>query len=297
MSCPVVSLWQMTNPVITEFCKILKLCTNCNRTLQNDRRLLVTNSGITGENPGSKARRSSSNGDFCFFRPRWWTKQFNFHLEHGQSLSSNNSITRSWPLYPVSELSAFCWCAMVVVFSLHVIMSVLFLLDEPMGGWVQKKNLFSKRLWEDQVKFVPWYEFEFWERVSWRERWVCHADDMNFLVRGFPGGQYGRKIYDSTLGLLAGKLCSIWRRQAWDEWCSDSWVLPPTRSQGTRYYRCAEKIGWKGMFQVPGRQLPELIYVQYDIGLRVWQGIELGFAVVYSVCNPDYLCRIWSKIS
>jgi hypothetical protein len=43
---------------------------------------------------------------------------------------------------------------------------------------------------------------------------------------------------------------------------------------------------------VPGRQLPELIYVQYDIGLRVWQGIELGFAGVYSVCNPDYLCRI-----
>jgi hypothetical protein len=60
----------MTNPVITEFCKILRLCTNWNRTLQNDRRLLVTNSGITGENPGSKARRSSSNGGFCFFRPR-----------------------------------------------------------------------------------------------------------------------------------------------------------------------------------------------------------------------------------
>jgi hypothetical protein len=34
---------------------------------------------------------------------------------------------------------------MVVVFSLHVIMSVLFLLDEPMGGWVQKRILFSKR--------------------------------------------------------------------------------------------------------------------------------------------------------
>jgi hypothetical protein len=48
----------MINPVITEFCKILSLCTNCNRTLKNDRRLLVTNSGITGENPGSKARRS-----------------------------------------------------------------------------------------------------------------------------------------------------------------------------------------------------------------------------------------------
>jgi hypothetical protein len=28
---------------------------------------------------------------------------------------------------------------MVVVFSLHVIISVLFLLDEPMGGWVQKR--------------------------------------------------------------------------------------------------------------------------------------------------------------
>jgi hypothetical protein len=60
----------MTNPVITEFCKILRLCTNWNRTLQNDRRLLVTNSGITGENPGSKARSSSSNGGFRFFRPR-----------------------------------------------------------------------------------------------------------------------------------------------------------------------------------------------------------------------------------
>lgn len=142
MSCPVVSLWQMTNPVITEFCKILSLCTNCNRTLKNDRRLLVTNSGITGENPGSKARRSWSNGGFHFFRHRWWTKLFNFHLEHGQSHSSNNSITRSWPLYPVSEVSAFHWCAMVVVFSIHVIISVLFLLDEPMGGWVGSENIF-----------------------------------------------------------------------------------------------------------------------------------------------------------
>jgi len=55
----------------------------------------------------------------------------------------------------VSELSAFHWCAMVVVFSLHVIISVLFLLDEPMGGWVQKRIFFSKRLREDQEKFVP----------------------------------------------------------------------------------------------------------------------------------------------
>ncbi len=43
---------------------------------------------------------------------------------------------------------------------------------------------------------------------------------------------------------------------------------------------------------MPGCQFPELIYVQYDIGLRVWEGIELGFAGVYSVCYPDYLCRI-----
>ncbi len=38
------------------------------------------------------------------------------------------------------------------------------------NGWVgSEKNFFSKRLREDQEKFVPWYEFVFWERVSWRE--------------------------------------------------------------------------------------------------------------------------------